>query len=252
MEAWLEQLVTQSLAYALLAVMLVALLESLAVVGLLLPGTIMMASLGVLIGSGKMGLYPAWGMGVVGCLLGDWISFFIGWRFKERLHRWSFMQRYRVWLFRTEKMLHQHHVATILIGRFIGPTRPLIPLVAGMLELPPRRFAGPNIVGCLLWPPLYFLPGILAGVAVDIPSEMGGGGFKWLLAITALLVWSAGWLLWRAWRSRRRDERDDWLTPQRLLWFAPSMTAVAVISVAKLCFHPLMPVYRHLLWQIFV
>ncbi len=63
MEAWLEHFITQSLAYSLTAVLLVAFLESLALVGLLLPGTLMMASLGALIGSGTMGLYPAWGSG---------------------------------------------------------------------------------------------------------------------------------------------------------------------------------------------
>ncbi|GAB7195100.1 hypothetical protein OS11_13720 [Dickeya oryzae] len=103
MEAWLEHLITQSLAYSLTAVLLVAFLESLALVGLLLPGTIMMASLGTLIGSGNMGLYPAWGMGIIGCLLGDWISYFIGWHFNEKLHNWSFLQKHRAYLYRTEK-----------------------------------------------------------------------------------------------------------------------------------------------------
>ena len=59
---------------------------------------------------------------------------------------------------------------TVLIGRFVGPTRPVVPMVAGMLALPPRKFIPPNIIGCITWPPIYFLPGILAGVAIDIPA----------------------------------------------------------------------------------
>lgn len=61
---------------------------------------------------------------------------------------------------------------TILVGRFVGPTRPLVPMVAGMLDLPVAKFITPNIIGCLLWPPFYFLPGILAGAAIDIPAGM--------------------------------------------------------------------------------
>ncbi|MEA7931662.1 hypothetical protein ONJ16_26300, partial [Salmonella enterica subsp. enterica serovar Montevideo] len=40
----------------------------------------------------------------------------------------------------------------------------------------------------------YFLPGILAGAAIDIPSDMQSGDFKWLLLATALLLWVGGWL----------------------------------------------------------
>lgn len=90
---------------------------------------------------------------------------------------------------KTEHALHQHSMFTILVGRFVGPTRPLVPMVAGMLDLPVAKFIVPNIIGCILWPPFYFLPGITAGAAIDIPSEMQSGDFKWLLLATALLLW---------------------------------------------------------------
>lgn len=67
-------------------------LESLALVGMLLPGTVMMTSVGALIGSGEVGFYTAWAAATVGCLMGDWLSYFIGRRFKEPLHRWSFLK----------------------------------------------------------------------------------------------------------------------------------------------------------------
>ncbi len=52
-----------------------------------------MAGLGALIGSGEVNFWQAWLAGIVGCLLGDWISFWLGWRFKKPLHRWSFMKK---------------------------------------------------------------------------------------------------------------------------------------------------------------
>ena len=96
----------------------------------------MMAGLGALIGGGEVNFWQAWLAGIVGCLLGDWISFWLGWRFKKPLHRWSFMKKNRALLEKTEHALHQHSMITILIGRFVGPTRPLVPMVAGMLDLP--------------------------------------------------------------------------------------------------------------------
>lgn len=52
---------------------------------------------------------------------------------------------------------------TILVGRFVGPTRPLVPMVAGMLDLPVAKFITPNIIGCLLH------------AAVLLPARDSGG-----------------------------------------------------------------------------
>lgn len=252
MEAWLEHFITQSVAYSLIAVMLVAFLESLALVGLILPGTVMMAGLGALIGSGQVDFYHAWAAGIAGCLLGDWISFWLGGRFKGPLHRWSFMKKNRSLLDKTEHALHQHSMATILVGRFIGPTRPLVPMVAGMLDLPISKFLLPNIIGCIFWPPLYFMPGILAGAAIDIPADMQSGSFKWLLLGAALLLWLAGWLCWRWWRSGKSgtDRLTHYLPRQRLHWLAPCTMALGIAGMAALIMHPLMPLYLKIVWKV--
>nr|VUD26396.1 DedA family integral membrane protein [Salmonella sp. NCTC 7297] len=121
MQALLEHFITQSALYSLIAVLLVAFLESLALVGLILPGTVLMAGLGALIGSGELNFWHAWGVGIIGCLMGDWISFWLGWRFKKPLHRWSFMKKNKSLLDKTEHALHQHSMFTILVGRFVGP-----------------------------------------------------------------------------------------------------------------------------------
>ena len=253
MEAFLDHFITQSATYSLVAIALVAFLESLALVGLLLPGTVMMAGLGALIGSGDVNFYQAWAVGIVGCMLGDWISFWLGWRFKKPLHRWSFLKKNKALLDKTEHALHQHSMFTILVGRFVGPTRPLVPMVAGMLDLPALKFLPPNLVGCLLWPPCYFLPGILAGAAIDIPADQQSGGFKWMLLGVALLLWLAAWLCWRLWRSARANPRDklvQWLPRARLMWVAPLVSVAGVGAFIAILNHPLMPVYRHILWKV--
>ncbi len=245
MEAFLQHLTTISLAVTLLVVALVAFLESLALVGLLLPGTVMMATLGALIGSGALGFYPAWAAGIVGCFLGDWISYFLGHGFKKPLKRWSFLKKHRTMLNKTEYALHQHSLMTVLIGRFVGPTRPLVPMVAGMLDLPPLKFALPNIIGCLTWPPAYFMPGILAGVAINIPDGQHSGGFRALLLTVALLFWLTGWLIWRWRRSNNIYSRPvaRLLSLRRLRWLTPLCILGTAAVITALIRHPLMPVY---------
>lgn len=252
MEALLEHFITQSAMYSLVAIALVAFFESLALVGLILPGTVMMAALGALIGSGEVNFWHAWLAGIVGCLLGDWISFWLGWRFKKPLHRWSFLKKHKALLDKTEHALHEHSLFTILVGRFVGPTRPLVPMVAGMLDLPIRKFLPPNIIGCLLWPPFYFLPGILAGAAIDIPADMQSSSFKWLLLLTAIVLWLACWLCWRLWRAGKSgsDRLTAYLPRQRLIWLAPGTMVMAIAAVVMLAKHPLMPIYLDILGKV--
>jgi len=141
---------------------------------------------------------------------------------------------------------------TILVGRFVGPTRPLVPMVAGMLDLPVTKFIVPNLLGCLFWPPIYFLPGILAGAAIDIPAGVQSGGFKWLLLATALLLWLAAWLCWRLWRSgtASTDRLSNFLPRGRLFWLAPVTLGIAVVALVALIRHPLMPVYGEILLKV--
>ena len=185
-------------------------------------------------------------------MLGDWISFWLGWRFKKPLHRWSFLKKNKALLDKTEHALHQHSMLTILIGRFVGPTRPLVPMVAGMLDLPVTKFIPPNIIGCLLWPPLYFLPGILAGAAIDIPADENSASFKWLLLGAALLAWLAAWLCWRLWRSAKNsaDRLTRFLPRSRLLWLAPLSLCAAGAALVFAFRHPLMPVYLEILQKV--
>jgi hypothetical protein len=125
-------------------------------------------------------------------------------------------------------------------------------MVAGMLDLPVAKFVVPNIIGCVFWPPFYFLPGILAGAAIDIPDGMQSGEFKWLLLGTALLLWLAAWLCWRLWRSAKAniDRLTRYLPRARLLWLAPLSLGVAVVALVALIRHPLMPVYGEILLKV--
>lgn len=252
MEAYLQHLVAQSVGFALIIVAVVAFFESLALVGLILPGTVMMATLGTLIGSGQVGLYEAWLAAGLGCFFGDWASYFIGRRFKEPLHQWKFLQRYQSLLDKTGHALDRHSFATVIIGRFIGPTRPLVPLAAGMLNLPPYKFAPPNIIGCITWPPVYFLPGILAGVAIDIPTGHNSAVFKWMLFAAFVLIWLSAWLIWRWFRAGKAapDAMTKWLPLPRLRVVCVLSLVATAVSIVMLSKQPMMPVYGHLLWKV--
>jgi len=119
--------------------------------------------------------------------------------------------------------------------------------------LPPLKFALPNVIGCLTWPPIYFMPGILAGVALDIPEGQHSGQFRWLLLAVALLFWLACWLIWR-WKRCCKTSVDtllgQWLPQTRLRWLIPLCWVAVAAAVTALIKHPCMPAYAHYFWQV--
>lgn len=147
--------------------------ESVAIIGTIVPGSIMMAAIGALAGAGVIPLGPIIMWAILGAVVGDGISYWIGYYFKERLHR--------VWPFRThpsmlktgEKFFHKYGGMSVFIGRFVGPVRALVPLVAGMFGMKPWKFIIANVISAIGWAPAYMLPGILLGAAsLELPPDI--------------------------------------------------------------------------------
>lgn len=140
-------------------VFFISMCESLAVVGLFIPGLIMMGIIGGLVSAGILNIVPTLIYAILGAIAGDGISYYIGRRFKHHLpYYWPF-SRFPQWLARGKKFFIDHGSKSIVIGRFVGPVRPFIPVVAGMMSMRPRTFLFANILSAIIWAPIYMLPG---------------------------------------------------------------------------------------------
>ncbi|ANZ22791.1 hypothetical protein ATN01_00690 [Buchnera aphidicola (Diuraphis noxia)] len=245
MESWLENFITQSLTYSLIAVGTISFLESLALVGLLIPGIILMTTLGTFIGSGQLSFYPAWIAGTIGCLLGDWISYYIGLYFKNWLSNFRYLKNNQKLFNKTKSVLHRHSIIAIILGRFIGPTRPLIPMVSGMLKLPLKNFICPSIIGCILWPPVYFFPGIITGITINMPQNPQSDYFKWFLLIISILIWIAVWSVSKWWKMKKyKIHTSSFLTKKKTGWIAVITVFFGVFSLIAIQFHPTMLILK--------
>ena len=75
-----------------------------------------------------------------GACLADILSFMIGRYFQGKLDNiWPFLQ-HPEWLKEGREFIDLYGVAGIFIGRFIGPVRSLLPLVAGSLGMQIKKF----------------------------------------------------------------------------------------------------------------
>jgi len=153
--------------------------ESFAFVGFLFPGTTMMIAAGSFIPSGTLGFWPL----VIGCVagatIGDAISFWLGWRYGHVIDgSWPF-RRHPGLMTRGFAFFQRHGGKSVFIGRFFGPLRAIVPLVAGSVRMSPRRFWFANILSALVWAPALLLPGSLT--VEGLPLLHGARGAGWML-----------------------------------------------------------------------
>lgn len=185
--AWLLQWVAANPTLSGVMIFLVAFSESMAVIGLLVPGVVMMFGIGALVAAGSIELATAIGWAVAGAIAGDGLSFWLGRHFSDRVETiWPF-SRHPGSLQRGIGFFEKYGGKSVFIGRFFGPVRAIIPLVAGMMGMPPGRFVLANILSALVWAPAYLLPGMLVGASLELASQVALRLVLLLLLLLALL-----------------------------------------------------------------
>ncbi|WP_246094167.1 MULTISPECIES: DedA family protein [Mesorhizobium] len=101
----------------------------------------------------------------LGAIVGDGLSFWLGYRYhREILQRWP-LNRYPELIARSEAFFERHGGKSVFLARFTPGVRAFIPLVAGMLQMPARRFYYANIFSAFVWAPSHILPGELVSSA---------------------------------------------------------------------------------------
>lgn len=176
------------------AVFLVALVESLAIVGLVVPGVIMMVGAGALIATGALSFWPVCLWAVAGAVAGDGLSYWLGRRYRNRLKSvWPFT-RYPESLETGVRFFEKYGGKSVAFGRFVGPVRAVIPLVAGMMGMPTGRFLVANILSAIVWAPFYLLPGIVFGASLELAAEAAFHLVVLLLTL-AVLIWTSTWVV---------------------------------------------------------
>lgn len=195
--AWTQELIVWLNAHpgwGFTIVFLVALFESLVLIGILLPGIVILFGVGTLIGLGIMELVPIWLAASFGAILGDSLSYMLGRRFRGHLlDIWPF-SRYPALMERGTLFFRTHGAKSVVAGRFIGPLRPIIPAVAGMMGMKPGRFIAVDIPACVTWAPSFLLPGMLFGASLEVASEYTGR-LTVMLVILLAILWSTWWLI---------------------------------------------------------
>ncbi len=165
------EFIKQNSELAWLVIFVVAFLESMAIVGLLIPGWVLLVGVGTLIGADALSFYPIVISAYLGAVIGEYISFYFGYHYHEKILSWQFVAKHKKLIRLCRRFFHKHGVGGVFVGRFFGPTRAVIPLVAGISEMNKMTFFWVNITSGIFWAPLYLLPGILVGAAFSLDKQ---------------------------------------------------------------------------------
>lgn len=143
--------------------------ESLAFISLLVPAWAALVGIGTLISAGGLNFWPIWIAGAFGAALGDWLSFWVGVKLERRVYDIWPLSKHPELIPKGENFVKKWGALGIFIGRFSGPLRATVPLVAGIFAMPFWRFQFANITSALLWAAVLLTLG-------DVTSE----AIKWV------------------------------------------------------------------------
>jgi len=153
--------VRQHQAWGLPLAFVLAFGESLAFISLLLPATVILLGVGALIGQSGIAFWPIWVGAALGAVFGDWLSYWIGYRFKDRVALIWPLSRHPNLLRGGRAFFLRWGAAAVFIGRFLGPLRASVPIVAGIFGMPPTIFQLFNVASALVWATAVLAPGTL-------------------------------------------------------------------------------------------
>jgi len=178
--------------WAALIIGITAFGESFVFLSLLFPGTAILIASGALVSDGILKPLPIIIAGIVGAVVGDSISFWLGERFGPAMQRaWPYRDHPER-LARGVRFFERFGGSSVFIGRFFGPLRAVVPLVAGMMRMPHLRFYVANVLSALVWAPTLVLLGDKL-VQVLGPESLATKILYIVVVVAALAVF-ATWL----------------------------------------------------------
>ncbi|WP_430912957.1 DedA family protein [Methylobacterium sp. sgz302541] len=133
--------------------------ESVAFLSLLVPATVILVGIGALVGAAGLPFWPVVAAAAAGAALGDWLSYEFGRHYKDGARRMWPMRRFPRLVARGERFLARWGAASVAVGRFFGPARAVVPLIAGMFGVARLPFQIANLASAVVWAFVLLAPG---------------------------------------------------------------------------------------------
>ena len=200
-------------------VFLVCVGEAVFILGLLVPSLPILLLVGGLITTQDLNFWPIFFAATAGGIVGDAISYWIGYFLKDRIKTvWPF-KNYLPLIARGEVFFQRHGGKAIFIGRFITGLKAVVPGIAGMLGMKWAYFTFINVISAFVWAASHILPGMfltqwLESIGLSLELVILFGAL--ILGVVFLLIhyWKRILLFFAPWMgSFGRSVQERWGKP---------------------------------------
>jgi membrane protein DedA with SNARE-associated domain len=176
---------------------LLTLAESMLVLGLLVPATALLLMAGGLVGNGLLNPVSIVIWGIIGAVIGDSLSYWIGRLAGPSLmHRWP-MNKQRRSVARARLFFTRYRFLSIVVGRFLGPLRSTIPTVVGIMRMNHFKFEAANMLSAMAWVPILLAPGFFAARSLGAHQAIQHIGILFGAGVSVVLALVIAWMLLR-------------------------------------------------------
>ncbi|MBI3171760.1 MAG: DedA family protein, partial [Hydrocarboniphaga effusa] len=164
--------------------------ESIIVLGVLIPTSVLLIAAGALVALDALEFWPVVAAASLGAVLGDCVNFGIGRRYGERALQSPLALRYRGAIERSREIFQRHGAKGLILGRFVGLLRPFIAGFAGAYRMPVFVFLLVEGFAAIIWAVPHIVIGAAFGASLNLAAEVAG---RLVVLIIALLIFI--WLL---------------------------------------------------------
>ncbi|MEZ5924819.1 MAG: DedA family protein [Hyphomicrobiaceae bacterium] len=134
--------------------------ESVPVLAFFAPSTVILVALGAAEGANGQPFWHLWLAASAGAFCGDCFVYVLGRTFEQRILHWPVLARHPEWWRHGHNFFERWGMLGILGGKFLGPLRSALPLIAGVVEMPAWKFLPASLASSLLWAGVFLAPGI--------------------------------------------------------------------------------------------
>ncbi|MBU6430963.1 bifunctional DedA family/phosphatase PAP2 family protein [Patescibacteria group bacterium] len=173
-------------------VLLISLLESLAFVGVIIPGSVLVIAAGFLSAHGYFDIGDLIWFAAAGAILGDGLSYYLGTKGTKFFHNENKILKLSH-LERGRRFFKKHGNKSVFLGRFVGPIRSIVPFIAGLSKMDKLSFLFWNIASAFLWAAAHLFLGYFFGGAVKSVEAWStrAGVFILFVFLSTALIWLA-------------------------------------------------------------
>ncbi len=152
--------------WSYIIILFLAFLDTAFVIGTIFPGSIMVMGVGFLAAYTGLNIWATFFFVVLGGLLGDILTYFFGTHGTNWFKNESKILRF-TYLEKGQKFFEKYGDKSIILGRFMGVIKAVVPFVAGLVRMNFRKFFYLNLISGIIWSTVYLGLGFFLGTSLN-------------------------------------------------------------------------------------